>query len=563
MAKNRTEAPNRRRSLSDPLAAALLPPANETPAEKELRLKRETEAKQVSDHIDEMIRQERIHRKKTRAEVNVLLLGQSESGKSTTLKQFQLLHTPAAFHAERIAWRAVIYLNLVRSIKRILDALSPESEIVEDHDDVDSLEMASVIISSNGRPPSAISGTKVPNYEIYRSRLEPLTELEERLIRLLSSPDEDEATHLAWQPFPKSSPPSSYPSIGNGRPAPTIAIPQIKPSVSSPVSPVGDISPGGSSGSQPSKGKEVSVHTSTNWKKAFALGGKSKSPKSAHSGEIEGWWEDPEDPVHALNACAPAMQELWKDPKVRQRLQEKRLRLEESSGFYLDEIPRITAKKYIPTDADVLKARLKTMGVVEHTFLIQSGSNRGVEWRIYDVGGARNQRQAWAPYFEDVNAIIFLAPISAFDQVLTEDPRVNRLEDSLLLWQAVTSNKLLAKVNIVLFLNKCDLLQAKLDAGVRLNHHMTSYGDRPNDYDSVSKYFRNKFGAIHHSATPNKERELYSKFRSLRYSLVIPHDCFPFVVHFTAVTDTRRTVTIISTVRDIIIKGNLRNLKLV
>jgi guanine nucleotide-binding protein alpha-1 subunit len=107
----------------------------------------------------------------------------------------------------------------------------------------------------------------------------------------------------------------------------------------------------------------------------------------------------------------------------------------------------------------------------------------------------------------------------------------------------VTSNKLLAKVNIVLFLNKCDLLQAKLDAGVRLNHHMTSYGDRPNDYDSVSKYFRNKFGAIHHSATPNKERELY--------------------IHFTAVTDTRRTVTIISTVRDIIIKGNLRNLKLV
>jgi len=82
---------------------------------------------------------------------------------------------------------------------------------------------------------------------------------------------------------------------------------------------------------------------------------------------------------------------------------------------------------------------------------------------------------------------------------------VNRVEDSLQLWQAVVSNKLLAKVNIVLFLNKCDLLQAckpsahdchlslfifgqaKLDAGVRLNHHMISYGDRPNDYDSVSK----------------------------------------------------------------------------
>lgn len=43
--------------------------------------------------------------------------------------------------------------------------------------------------------------------------------------------------------------------------------------------------------------------------------------------------------------------------------------------------------------------------------------------------------------------------------VLIQDPKVNRLEDSLMLWKAVVSNKLLASVNIVLFLNKCDLLQ--------------------------------------------------------------------------------------------------------
>lgn len=37
---------------------------------------------------------------------------------------------------------------------------------------------------------------------------------------------------------------------------------------------------------------------------------------------------------------------------------------------------------------------------------------------------------------------------------------MNRLEDSLLLWKSVVSNKLLEKVNFVLFLNKIDLLQA-------------------------------------------------------------------------------------------------------
>jgi len=62
--------------------------------------------------------------------------------------------------------------------------------------------------------------------------------------------------------------------------------------------------------------------------------------------------------------------------------------------------------KYFRLLADVLKARLKTVGVIEHTFSIPSGSNRGVEWRIYDVGGSRNQRQAWAPYFDDGQSLI-------------------------------------------------------------------------------------------------------------------------------------------------------------
>ena len=50
----------------------------------------------------------------------------------------------------------------------------------------------------------------------------------------------------------------------------------------------------------------------------------------------------------------------------------------------------------------MLRARLKTTGVVEHKFtLTKSTEFRGVDWVIYDVGGARNQRQAWAPYFDD------------------------------------------------------------------------------------------------------------------------------------------------------------------
>ena len=41
---------------------------------------------------------------------------------------------------------------------------------------------------------------------------------------------------------------------------------------------------------------------------------------------------------------------------------------------------------------------------------------------------------AWVPFFDDMNAIIFLAPISCFDQALAEDPSVNRLVRPILLF---------------------------------------------------------------------------------------------------------------------------------
>lgn len=40
---------------------------------------------------------------------------------------------------------------------------------------------------------------------------------------------------------------------------------------------------------------------------------------------------------------------------------------------------------------DVLKARLKTVGVSEYRFEMEAGSESGTQWRIIDVGGSRSQ----------------------------------------------------------------------------------------------------------------------------------------------------------------------------
>lgn len=88
------------------------------------------------------------------------------------------------------------------------------------------------------------------------------------------------------------------------------------------------------------------------------------------------------------------------------------------------------------------------------------------EWIFYDVGSRslvstvtymysrlladkRRKRGVWHPYFMDAKAIIFLAPISVFDERLEgDDSGINQLEDSVNLWTAVCKSKLLSKVNL-------------------------------------------------------------------------------------------------------------------
>lgn len=295
-----------------------------------------------------------------------------------------MLHSPNTFYQERIAWRAVIYLNLIRSVRRILEALIPapaDPTLAEDSASFLHFESSTTSASSSARPNR--------RFELYSRQLAPLLTLEQRLIRQLAFPDEDDDPMTSGDLT--SAEYSSLPSH-----------------ISMPIP------------YSQTKGGEFALRPTSNWKKSFSfLGGDSKDKNgNGTTNEIRGWWEDPRDPVHILHACAAGefgIRSLWKDEEVRGVLAKRRVRMEESAGFYLNDVDRITKLRYIPTDEDVLRARLKTVGVVEHSFMVaQGGSNReSVEWRIYDVGGSRNQRQAWAPYFDDgacLSPLIFVSP---------------------------------------------------------------------------------------------------------------------------------------------------------
>ncbi|KAJ7586366.1 guanine nucleotide binding protein, alpha subunit [Mycena floridula] len=245
--------------------------------------------------------------------------------------------------------------------------------------------------------------------------------------------------------------------------------------------------------------------------------------------------------ARTLRSLLSDIDELWKHSTVKRLISSRKLRLDESAPFFLNNIHRISEPDYLPSTDDILNVRLQTLGVIEHTFPINMQGSV-FEWRLYDVGGARGQRPAWIPYFDDATAIIFLAPISAFDQYLEEDPRTNRMNDSLQLFTAICSNELLKDSHLVLLLNKTDLLRKKLEGGAEVRKYITSYGNRGNTYEEVSEYFRAHFVQIHRKKDP-AHRVLY--------------------VHFTSMLDIVATQRIITNVGEAIMRQHIAQIGLV
>jgi guanine nucleotide-binding protein subunit alpha len=99
-------------------------------------------AKQISDSIDAALAAElaRIKANKEAGDIGLLLLGQSESGKSTLLKQFRMMHSIELFESERQTWRPVILLNVFNTVRNVLSVAreacernDPESSYIDRH----------------------------------------------------------------------------------------------------------------------------------------------------------------------------------------------------------------------------------------------------------------------------------------------------------------------------------------------------------------------------------------------------------------------------------------------
>lgn len=188
----------------------------------------------------------------------------------------------------------------------------------------------------------------------------------------------------------------------------------------------------------------------------------------------------------------------------------------------------------MPSDQDILRARLRTIGITEEAFRLQDYT-----YKLFDVGGQRSERRKWIHVFDSVHVVLFLAAISAYDYVLFEDRDENQMVEALNLFEAISNSPWFVRSSIILFLNKMDLFQEKVVSGrVPIAKYFSHYTGPETDVEAGKLFF---------------ELEFRKQYRNARKEMY---------VHYTNATDTdllKRTMTYVS---DMIVQENLNELVL-
>lgn len=248
-------------------------------------------------------------------------------------------------------------------------------------------------------------------------------------------------------------------------------------------------------------------------------------------------------------ALGEKIRQIWADEGVQNTFAKRAAyQVQDALKYYCDDIVRLSQDSYIPNDQDILRARVRTSGIVEERYNIDA-----VNFCMYDVGGQRNERKKWIHCFDDVTAVIFVAAINEYDQMLYEDNTCNRIDEALNLFQEICNSTWFQNTSMILFLNKCDLFREKLSkVPFKLAADDTQPG-RNFDYTgpdplnppegmpeeeifkACETYMKERFEAQNnHPAT----KEIYS--------------------HVTCATDTNNIRHVFDSCKDIILKGNLR-----
>lgn len=272
----------------------------------------------------------------------------------------------------------------------------------------------------------------------------------------------------------------------------------------------------------------------------------------------------PKEPDNFTNEYFDHVKGLWADSGVKECFnRSNEYQLIDSAEHFLNQIDVIRESSYVPNTQDILFCRIMTTSISKIQFEMNVSKKYGggvAKFWMYDVGGQRGHQKKWISVFEGIHAVLFLIAASDFDQTLREDEKKNRLKESLEIFENIYWGRYLRQAGMIVFLNKQDILQRKIENGKRIDKYFPDYktykptakeGNPGSEYEKAKFFMRQKLIDIT-KKKPDPELLYVAGFTMEQE--IEDRDIY---VHFTVATDTNNIKKVFDSIHDIILKQNL------
>ncbi|XP_002667410.3 guanine nucleotide-binding protein subunit alpha-15 isoform X1 [Danio rerio] len=265
-----------------------------------------------------------------------------------------------------------------------------------------------------------------------------------------------------------------------------------------------------------------------------------KIPYANPQSEVYATWFQDQDPhkiTKLQRSYVEAIRHLWADKGIKSCYSRRReYQLLDSTKYFLSNLDRIAADIYIPTNQDILQVRFPTSGITDHSFNFEK-----MILRIVDVGGQRGQRKKWIHCFENVTSLIFVASLSEYDQRLEENNKDNRMLESLSLFYTTIHSKWFAYSSVILFLNKIDILEEKIQFS-NLKSYFPEFKGKPRNGQDAIQFIKELYTHNAYSSETKSSKNVY--------------------FHYTCATDTNNIRSVFSDVKDILLLKALQDFEM-
>jgi GTPase SAR1 family protein len=211
----------------------------------------------------------------------------------------------------------------------------------------------------------------------------------------------------------------------------------------------------------------------------------------------------------------------------------------EGLNHAMEGIENLQDEGWLPSNTDILYARGRTSGSMETKFVAD-----GYDFTLVDVGGQIQERRKWAAQHNDLNGILFFAATDEFDVPSDEQEGKTRLQVSLDVWEdTIHAEAIAGKVAVILFLNKCDLLEDRLKQAPKSLKKVYKKYNGGGDVGKALEFLQQLYISRIREGTDVTNSQIY--------------------VHQTCALDTRQMQVVFQSVRDFVVTQRMSRANLI